>query len=415
MIIFKRILISLFIILLFNNSFLFAIQKDQSRTTIEVIGDGIIVENDVDKARDEAIKDALSTAVEQTVSKLLSAEQIKDNFQLLSDKIYNPIQKYIKGFRIVVEAQSGEFYRILVRTTVSIQALMDDFNENGISLSKKKKPIVIFFITEQIIDRPDYSWWISQTDAPISTYAETAMAQQFKEMEFDIISRRTLLKQINNNPAFQKKELDDKVIIEFGKQHNAEIIVVGHANAKPTSGLFGTSMTSFDGSVTARAFMIKTGFQIAQTAQQAKAVNINVEMGCGDSISQAAKMAAKELGYQITSGIKKESAKPSVVELIITGTKQLGYFVNFRRILSNDIPGVKAIRLKELKANQAKIEVDYPESANSLAKALMVKDFDTFGINITEISIFTIRLTLLSKEELNKTSLIEETELNNKQ
>ena len=405
----KPLLIITCIAFFLFNSLVFASKNYKTRATLEVVGDGIIVENDVDKARDDAIKDALSTAVENTVARILSKEQIKENFQILSDRIYNPIQKYIKGFRIVVEAQSGDYYRILVRTTVSIQTLRNDFKEIGISLTKKKKPIVIFFLSEQNVDKPTYSWWISSTESPRSTYAENAMIKKFQELDFDIIPRKKLLKMINKNPNFQKQELDDRIVIEFGKKNNAEIIVIGHAKARPASGLFGTSMTSFEGIVNARAFMVKTGFQIAQTAQQAKAVNINIEMGGGDAITQSSTMAAQELAYQITSGIKKESAKPSVVELLLSGTKKLGFFVAFRRILSNDIPGVKAIRLKELRTDQAKIEVDYPDNAESLAKALMVANFENFGINITEISVKQIRLSLVSKEEMSKSIPLEGT------
>jgi len=51
--------------------------------------------------------------------------------------------------------------------------------------------------------------------------------------------------------------------------------------------------------------------------------------------------------------------------------------------------------VKEIKPNEATLLVEYSGKAKDLASALMLQDFQTFGINIYEVTQNNIRVELI--------------------
>ncbi|MBU4462793.1 MAG: hypothetical protein KKB05_02470, partial [Proteobacteria bacterium] len=72
-------------------------------------------------------------------------------------------------------------------------------------------------------------------------------------------------------------------------------------------------------------------------------------------------------------------------------------FVQFRKAL-NDISGINRVQLKEMRIDESVIFVDFQGNAKELADALMLKAFDSFGINIYEVSQNSLRIELIPSE-----------------
>jgi hypothetical protein len=81
--------------------------------------------------------------------------------------------------------------------------------------------------------------------------------------------------------------------------------------------------------------------------------------------------------------------------VIVEGTRDLSKFVIFRAEL-NEIPGVDSLQTSEMKADEATIIVNFQGNAKELADALMLKTFESFGINIYEVSQSHLRVRLVS-------------------
>lgn len=369
---------------------------------LNTVGTGIIDEDNVDKARESAIQNALATAVESTVSKILPAEMIESNFQLLSDRIYNPIQKFIKGFRVQAEAQSNELYRVLVKSTISVDTIRNNLKEIGVHLKKKTLPGILIFVSEQNIHQPPYQWWRIKPKSQPFNPAEIELNKVLKQKSFQIVSRYALVRKLWARTEFQQDELNSDDVIKFARGNKAQIVLIGSAETYPSPGVMGSDMASIDAQITLKAFQTQTGTLMAETSQNARAVNYNEALGAKEAITKAASKAAEIIAQQIETGLKKSGISASQVDLYVTGTKKLAYFVAFRKILASDIQGVTEIRLKELKSNEAKIEVDFTEGGETLAKRLMLKSFENFGINIKKVTPRNVSLALVSKDELKK-------------
>jgi len=83
-----------------------------------------------------------------------------------------------------------------------------------------------------------------------------------------------------------------------------------------------------------------------------------------------------------------------VVELSIQGTGNLATYVKFRKAL-NTISGVEGIQVKEIKPNEATLLVEYKGKAKDLAAALMLQNFKSFGVHISEVTHNSLRIELV--------------------
>jgi len=369
---------------------------------LNTVGTGVIEEDNVDKAREKAIQNALATAVETTVNKVLPAQVIISNFQLLNDRIYNPIQKFVKGFRVMAEAQSNEFYRVLVKSTISVDTIRSNLSEVGVQAKKKSLPSILMFIDEQNVHQAPYQWWRIKPLAPQFNAAESELIKLFKQKNYKIVNRHALVRKLWARTEFQQDVLDTNEAIQFSRNNQAQIVLIGSAKAFPSMGVFGSGMASIDAEIKLQAYQVQTGMLIAETFQTARSVKENEIISAKEAITKAAKQAADELTRHIEAGLKKAAINASQVELLVSGTQKLAYFVAFRKVLAQDIQGVSAIHLKELKSDNAKIIVDFAEGGEVLAKRLMMQSFDNFGLNMQQVSSGKIVLALISKEELKK-------------
>jgi len=378
-------------------------KKLRGTISIYTVGTETIEENNVDQAREAAIQDALAVAVETTVDKILPPRLIISNFKLLNDRIYNPIQKFIKGFRVLAEAKSNNFYRVLVKSSISVDTLRSNLKEIGVQAKKKKLPSVLMFISEQNLQQDPYQWWRIKPLAPSFSPAGDVLTNEFKKKNYRMETRSTsLVRKLWARPAFQEDELNPAEAIQFAKTNHAQVVLIGFSRAFPSVGVFGAGMASIDAEVEIKAYQTQTGMMIAETTQKARAVKANELLSAKEAIKKAASQAAQALTNQIETGLKKAAISAAQVELHVSGTKKLAYFVAFRKVLSNDIKGVSAIQLKELKANEATIIVDFAEGGKTLAKRLMLKSFDNFGLNMIKITSNKLTLALVSKKELDK-------------
>jgi hypothetical protein len=377
-------------------------KKLKGTISLNTVGTGMIDEENVDKAREKAIQNALATAVEITVGKILPPKLIISNFQLLNDRIYNPIQKFVRGFRVLAEAQSNEFYRVLVKSTISVDTILSNLSEIGVNAKKKSLPSILMFISEQNIHQEPYQWWRIKPLAPQFNPAESELTKSLKLKNYKIINRHALVRKLWARSEFQQDDLDINQTIQFAKTNNAIVVLIGNVKAFPSMGVFSSGMASIDAEIKVQAYQTQTGMLIAETFQTARSVKENEIISAKEAVTKAATRAADDLTTQIEAGLKKAAINASHVELFISGTKKLPYFVAFRKVLAQDIQGVSGTHLKELKTNTAKIVVDFAEGGEVLAKRLMMQSFDDFGLNMQQVSSGKIVLTLISKEELKK-------------
>jgi hypothetical protein len=330
----------------------------------------------------------------------------------------------------------------MVQATVSIDKVQQQLSIAGIMIGKKSMPRLLFFIAEQSTEDSLPQYWWGEGMSAVKSVAENGMAAVMMEKGFLIIDYGELALNLRNESLNLETELNyqetaealsiepelnyqeavetlslepelnhQKVnetlslepelniqeAVELGVRLNADVVIVGESIAGKAPNIMGKKIKSFKGTVTVRAFRTDTGEEIAFASQTAVSANVDEVAGSRAALSDAGALAGKDLSSQILEEWQKEIKKPVNIELVVEGTANFANFVQFRKTL-NDMPGVNRVQLKEMRLDESVIFVDFQGNAKELADALMLKAFDSFGINIYEVSEKCLRIELIPSE-----------------
>lgn len=114
-------------------------QDNDNIWTVETKGTGLITNDDVASARNNAISDALRNAVEQAVATLIPGQTLDKKFQAIRDRIYAKSDQYIRDYRINIERQVQKVYAVDVRSAVFIDSIRDDLQTLGLLKVEKNR------------------------------------------------------------------------------------------------------------------------------------------------------------------------------------------------------------------------------------------------------------------------------------
>ena len=394
----RWLIVILFLVYVFGASALLLSQPPEETGVLEVIGRGMIVHDNVAKARKEAIADGLRNAVEQGVGLLIPSASVVDRFQLLSNKIYPQADEVIHDYKVLTESRSDPYYRLVIRVTLLMSALEEKLEDIGISTTRRGMPSVLLLLSEENIGQVSrrFSWGQS----PLGRFPgaiEKTLSKHMDEKGFFIINEATLLAPtsgIDVEPESGGHELSNKTAVKMAEQLNAEVVIVGEGIARFGGNVSGTGIKSVEASLSLRAIRVDDGTVIGSFEGRRAAVD-EYEMIAGkEALTLAAAAAAEDLSRQIIANWSRKASEPILVELVVKGIEEYSDFVKFRTTLRDDIRGVRNVYLRAIKAGEAKIDVDIKGNTRMLADQLMLKNFEGFGLNIFEVDPREIKLEI---------------------
>lgn len=364
---------------------------------IQVIGSAPIVSTDLEKARDAAIANGLVMAVARAAGEIISQDGLIKYFQELNQTMFSVPETYIQNYKVSAESTTNNIYRVVLEATVSTDFLEKYLFGAGFIHGQKALPKILFLISEQMtMDTAPRFWWGSRDSIFYTAHSEAAMIKAMDESGFTVVSHQnpTILSDLPSMD--QKYRLSNEEAVFVGVNTSAEILVVGEALVEIAANVMGSDKRTFEATVSVRAIRSDTGEQVAQTFQRAITVEADENKACEKALSQAGKSAANDIAMQLAGSWQSAAASPGQIAVSVEGTSDLASFVFFRKSL-NDLPGVKSIFIKEIKPDQADILVDYEGNAEMLAESLIKNTYESFSINIYEITSEILKIKLNKK------------------
>jgi hypothetical protein len=226
--------------------------------------------------------------------------------------------------------------------------------------------------------------------------SEQAAVEAFKTKGYTVVTHSGLqIGQFVDWAPEALPNLTNEQAIELAAKLKADIVVVGNSTVTDSTNTMGYETKTFKGVMQARALHKDTGEQLVVINQDAVATDADEYEGGLAALSNVGSTAGQALAEQLAAQWRKMLEKPSEVEIAVEGTNKLAHFVKFRKALSS-ISGVEGIRVKEYRPNETTLIIDYKGKAEELASALMLKTFDTFGIDIYEITPDNLKIALVS-------------------
>ena len=362
--------------------------------TIVVIGTGNIHGGNSARAREEAIANGLVSAVEDAAVGLLPPESLARNFQTFNDLLNGQTGKFVQGYRVLAELPLKNNYRVVVEAKVFTSRLKILLSDAGILLSEKFLPKILVLISEQNIKDPSPTYWWGQKTNLKKAISVSTLLKTMKNKGFPIIDYRRIPENTFHDHTYDKPDLNDHQAVNLGLKVQADVVIIGRSVAEKTANIMGQNIKSFKGMISARAIRTDTGEEIAATMQSAVTTNTDETAGVRDTLSDAGSLAGEALASQIVYAWQKNEQQYNLVEIIVEGTDNLVNFEKFRRIITQ-MSGVKNLQTKEMKADEVTITLEFQGDAKTLADALMLKTFESIGINIYEVSHNHLKIQLV--------------------
>jgi hypothetical protein len=326
---------------------------------------------------------------------ILEVEVLVSQFARLNELLFDQTNKFVQDYKVLTEADLEKRYRVIVEATVSRKKISKLLTDSGILRLQTALPSVLLLVAEQRLEQPAAGFWWGTQGADFHSLAASAMAEQLKQAGFIVIDSREARSRTGVHwDAFDKPDLTDQEAALLGSQLMAQVVVAGTAAVSPSTNIMGSAMRSFNGTANIRAIRtdpVETRLTIGRTAV---AMNENDAAGGRQALMEVGDVAGQALAQELTTVWQVRAGQPSKIDMVIRGTSHLAYYVQFRKSL-NTIPGVGAIRVKEIKPNEATLQVEYKGKPQDLAEALMQQHFEAFGINIFEVTADAVRVEII--------------------
>jgi hypothetical protein len=370
-------------------------QQAAGSKTFVVVGSATVKGDNVSAARKNAIADSLATAVALMTEELLEVESFVEHFSQLNELLFGQTNTYVRSYKVLTEAAQKKSYHVVVLATVSGSKISKYLTAAGILKVETALPGVLLLIAEQKLEEPYPGFWWGTEGAYFQSLSEVKMVERLKEADFTIIGhKRARSGQQINWEAFDKPDLSDQEAAELGLLLKADVIVIGESIVIPSTNIMGSAMRSFNGTVKIRVIQTSSAKPLLNLTRTAVAVSEDDISGSRNALEEVGGLAGQALAEELTLAWQKQAGKPSLVSMVIRGTEHLATYVKFRKAM-NTISGVEGIRVKGIKPNEATLLVEYKGKAKELAAALMQQNFNSFGINIYEVTTDMVRVELI--------------------
>jgi hypothetical protein len=366
-----------------------------STKTVVVIGTGKIYKEDSANARKEAIENSLASAVERVAVGLIPPESYNRTFQTLNMAIYNQTAKFIQGYKVLAESKVKDEYKVMVQANISVTDLTKFLSNAGIMSEGTSLPKILILVSEQNLEDTSPKYWWGHQPVVSNMFSVNALVETLKSKGLPVIDARGIAQMANIDEKYNKPILNKTEAADIGRALKADVVIFGKAIVERTQNVMENNIRSFKGIVSVQAIRTDTGEEIAATTQSAVAANADEAVGAGNALSAAGSLAAETLSARIVSAWQKEEEQTSVMEIVVEGTDNLTSFEKFIRIIK-EIPSVNNLQIKELKAKETVISLEFKGNAKKLADTLMLKSYGSVGINIYEVSKNHLKIELLS-------------------
>ena len=367
-------------------------QQPSATQTMAVMGSSSVVKNKIDWARERAIASSLVAALEKATASQLQMDSMIQNFHRINEGILSKPDDFVEGYKVLTESRVGDTYRVIVQATVSIERLQQQLGALGIMIGEKPMPRVLLIMVEQNLVEPPPTTQIGTSPPIEAPTAEEAMSNVLRSNGFTLIDPETTENSTTVSNLSSAPVIDAAEIIQLGTTVKADVVVIGKAVTDYAPNTMGGDIKSFNAEITLQAFRTESGEEITTITQNAVSAHSDESAGVQLALEHSGRMVGEALSKRILE-IWGAEKPPAEIRIIVEGTRHLANFVTFRRSLSQ-IPGVNELQTREMKADEASLVVDFEGSEKDLADALLLKTFDAFGINISEVAPGFLRIVL---------------------
>ncbi|MCK5311223.1 MAG: hypothetical protein KAJ62_03895 [Desulfobacteraceae bacterium] len=394
----KRQLIFLILIsgLLFVSTVNVQARQSQKIFTTVSTGTKVIASEFSPKIKKEAVSSALKSSVERAVSEVLTSELFASNLGILYGNVLANPSKYILNYSVIAELKEDTKYVAAVKARIDLTLLKKNLKKYGVIKNHREKPMVLLLISEQSEQDVLPKHWWGKNPLPYESLVTNEIIKFMNDEEFVAIGNNTGKIDLKKYGIVFNSISDTSAAIKLGLKLKADLVITGTAKSFEALNRMGEEKI-YEADIVLDMFNVNTKKKITTFELKATANNLDNVEGNKKVLVEVGKLAAEEIitganKYWEENILKKEQN----IETRIEGEDYLSSFILLRKAL-NGMEGVKSVQTKELGADQAVVSILFKGNAEKLAQALLLKTFNSFGIELYNVKDKSFTIKFVSK------------------
>jgi hypothetical protein len=346
-----------------------AVTLAHAQKIVQAQGTASIQKDFVDIARDKAISDAQRLAVEQAVGVMISNETLVENYQVISDKILSQSIGYIQSYEVISDVREGDTYKVTIQAVVSTGQIKNDLEAIRLIIARKSKPRLMILFNGR--EQQDF-------------IAEASMTKYFISKGFKLVDSETVRKNLEHD-RLTSLARDPQGAAQFGQRFGAEVILLCSVETSSNPFRVGdVEMYSNSATISAKVVNVDTG-TIITTGSETKRLP-GIQGLFQPTTEQGAELLAGTLMNDILNQWSSELTNTVEVKLFASQFHSFDELSSFKAFLTNEVRGIKDIRLRSYVQGRAEMEIDFQGDTQSLANDLEGRNVGGRSIKISEIS-----------------------------
>ncbi len=393
----KRAVIGIIISLtcmIFMSEPLFAARSSEVLTGVTT-GNRKIINHDIQKAKQKAVSDALKIAVQNAFVALVPRQVMASNLDFFYDQILSNTSDYIITYRVIGGIENNNHYLVGVESKVDLALLEQTLTNAKILNTSQDKPVILFFIVEKTpTDLLSQYWW-GNNPIPYQSIAEKIIINKMSQEQFIITGAGEQRPDPSSYNITFDSIYDIEAAKDLGREMKADMIIFGKAGSSEAINRMGEEKT-FNSEINLQGYNLETGEKVIESRVQAVAKSEIAQEGNILAISKAADISAADLIDKINTFWIQNLRQEHAFDVNIQGDNFLARFIALKQKLKQ-IPGIENMQPREMGSDYAVIQVFYKGKAAQFADMIMLKTFESFGLEISDVSDNFINIRFIEK------------------
>ena len=236
-------------------------------------------------SREDAVRQAQRSAVEEAVGVFVHSESEVENFELKKDKIISRTQGYITRLTVLEARKNVDLHEVTIQATVSLDKIKDDLVAMKILLESMERPTLMILVEE---DRQDMG------PVGMST-AAAKMTALLGDKGFDMVDEKQSERARQLDQGRQALAGNTAAATMLGLNAGAQYVIVGRAVAHDAGEAYpGTGMKSIHASLQLMVVQTQTGLVLGSVVTNGVSAHVSPLTGADRALEQCARKAVDE-------------------------------------------------------------------------------------------------------------------------
>lgn len=339
-----------------------------------VTGTGQIVGENIVYARNEAISQAFSRAVEEYLVQRLGPQVMANNFQRVYEEVLSRAKEQIQDYQIITEFKTDRYVRVLIKARVNTAVLETILETMGLRERGTIQIDVIFMVSEKGKGSSASGWWTDPSGHTSLSLTELLLSQVFEDRGFRVINRSFFPPEESYDKGMLHITLTDEDAVKWGNLLSAQIVITGEATMSAES----------RASVYLKAIRVKDGTTLAQGFREGKPSSAQGEQT--SAMEFAINHWAHDMVPYILDAFKPAEQVLNQIIITLRGLKSYKELHAIKEFFTTNFPEIRSVIERRLQPESIMVSIQLQGDSQGLAKKVSNHPKRPFLFDIREVN-----------------------------